>query len=176
MKVNLCCGMDYRDGYTNVDFSNVGSDGSPIRVDVVCNILEGLPFRDNSVSELIFHESLEHFNRWNGVEIMKSIYGCMKGGGILSLTVPNAEKQMKMLLVRMSEKLTFDDFLNAHSRWNYWKFHDDLAGATHRSDGFDGDSHKTFYTKSSLISVLEHVGFKIEEIKVDSSIRVRAKK
>lgn len=174
MKLNLCCGMDYRKGYVNVDFSDLGSDGNPIKVDVKADLLEGLPFEDNSAEEIIFHESLEHFNRWNGVKVLHEIYRVLNFNGILDLTVPPAKKQLIQLLLWMDRPCNWNDFKNAHSLFTYWKYHDDLMGATHESDGKDGDSHKTLWTPQALESVLEHVGFHIQSI--DSNIHVKATK
>lgn len=167
--------MDYREGYINIDFSDVGSDGKPIKVDLKCDILE-LPYDYDSVDEIIFHESLEHFNRWNGLSVIKSIWMILKPGGKLSLTVPNAERQLKILLTRMNDDVSMDDFLHAHEKFTFWKWHDDLMGATHESDGMDGDSHKTLYSKKSIKWLMDHFGFKIQKFSVDSSIRVEAVK
>lgn len=173
LKVNLCCGMDYREGYTNIDFSEFGSDGKPIKVDMLWDILEdGLPCE--LADEVVFHESLEHFNRHNGLRVLQTIYAMLKFGGKLSLTVPNATQQLKILLTKMNANLSMDDFFNAHEKFSYWKFHDDLMGGTRPSDGMDGDSHKTLWTPSGLRAALEHFGFKIQKIDIDSSIRVEA--
>lgn len=174
MKINLCCGMDYRSGYVNVDFSNLGSDSNPIKVDLKANILEGLPFADNSADEIIFRESLEHFNRWNGIKVLEEIYRVLDFAGVLDLTVPPAKQQMMKLLLWMDRPCSWSDFIDAHERFTYWKWHDDLLGATHFSDGKDGDSHKTLWTPQALRAVLEHVGFSIQSI--DSNIHVKATK
>lgn len=177
MKINLGCGADYREGYVNVDFSDLDSSGNTIKIDKKCNFLkDDLPFEDDSAEEIIFNEVLEHFNRWNGVLILKKIYKTLSQSGKLYLTVPNSERQLKILLMHMNQNITFDDFLNGHEKWTFWKFHDDLAGGTRESDGFDGNSHKTFFSKNALISVLQHVGFKVQKVEIDSSIRVEATK
>ena len=68
-----------------------------------------------------------------------------------------------------------EDFEKAHERpYNYWKAHDDLMGATHRSNGADGDSHVTLFSKNALQTLLEEVGFKI--ISIDDNIHVKATK
>lgn len=172
MKLNVCCGMDYREGYINIDFANIGSDGNPIKVDLICNVLkDGLPYMEEA-DEIVFRESLEHFNRWNGLDVLRSLYHALKVGGILDLTVPNATKQLKILLAVISQPV--GSFERAHEEGGYWKWHDDLMGATHKSDGTDGDSHKTLYTKQSLRPLLESVGFKI--ISIDDNIHVKATK
>lgn len=177
MKLNVCCGMDYREGYINIDFASVGSDGKPIKVDKVWNMLtQHPPFDMDTADEIVFRESLEHFNRWNGTLVLSYLYFMLKPGGTLDLTVPNAIKQVKTLLMHMlnPKELSKQDFTQAHEKFSYWKWHDDLMGATHLSDGNDGDSHKTLYTKQSLKPILEDIGFKI--ISIDDNIHVKATK
>jgi ubiquinone/menaquinone biosynthesis C-methylase UbiE len=176
MKLNVCCGDDYREGYVNIDFSSTKSDGSPIKVDLIGNVLAGLPYEDGLADEIVFRESLEHFNRWNGLKVLKDLYRVLKPGGLLDLTVPPALKQLKILMMQMAnpKEVSFDEFERGHELFSYWKWHDDLAGATEPSDGKDGHSHKTFYTKQSLKPILEHVGFKI--ISIDDNIHVKATK
>lgn len=178
MKLNLGCGNDYREGYVNVDFSDVNSVGEPIKVDLVMNlIVDEFPFEgEQEAEEVIFRECLEHFNRHNGFFVLTKIYNIMDNGGLLDISVPNAKVQMAKLLSRMNERLTFEDFDKAHQKWTYWKWHDDLMGGTKCSDGLDGDSHKTLYSKNALLSILEHVGFKIESVEEGSSICVKARK
>ena len=182
MKLNICCGKDYREGYINVDFVDVASDLSPIKVDVVLDVRRRWPWPALSVDEIVFRESLEHFNRLDGLDILQKIHYVLKDGGRLDLSVPNSVRQLKMLLAHAARPTTFEEFINPHqSPWGYWKYHEDLMGATHRSivndrDVGQGDSHKTLYTKQTIETVLQAVGFRIESIKEDSSIYVTARK
>ena len=183
-KLNLCCGGDYKDGHINVDMTTIKSDGSPIKVDLILNLLDegegGLDyFPENSIDEIVFREALEHYNRWNGRVILRKIYKILKPGGILDLTVPPAAKQMKLLLMAMN-KSNSEDFDTGHKRVgadkqvSYWKWHDDLMGGTRETDGKDGDSHKTFYTAEVLRTILKNLNFKI--ISIDENIHVKATK
>ena len=179
LKINLCCGGNYREGYLNVDFSDLRSDKESIKVDLNFDVRKKLPWDDNSVSEIVFRESLEHFNRWDGLNILKEIYRVLKPGGKLDLTVPPAQKQMKILLQMMSRNIIIEDFLDAHGRFSPIKYVDDLMGATHETliDGVDkgqGDSHKMLFTKQWLECILKYVGFKI--VKIDDNIFVEARK
>jgi predicted SAM-dependent methyltransferase len=179
MKLNICCGKDYREGYTNIDFSKVASDGSPLKVDLEWNLLGDsypLLLTANCADEIVFRESLEHFNRHNGLKVLGKLHFLLKPGGVLDLSVPNATKQMKILMQMMMNPapVSFKDFEEAHERFTYWKWHDDLMGATHASDGNDGDSHKTLYTKQTLKPILEYVGFKV--LSIDDNIFAKATK
>lgn len=175
MKLNVCCGDDYREDYINIDFSDIKSDGSKIKVDLVRNVLGGLPYDDNSVDEIVFRESLEHFNRWNGLKILEELFRVLKPGGDIDLTVPPALKQMQILLIQFQKarNVTMDDFFKAHERFSVWKWHEDLLGATNPDKSL-GDSHLTLYTQHTLRPILEYVGFKI--IYIDDNIWVKAVK
>lgn len=175
LKLNVCCGDDYRDGYANIDFSDIKSDGSKIKVDLMCNVLDGLPYEESSVDEVVFNEALEHLNRWQGLKVLQDLYRILKPGGVLNLTVPPSMKQMQILLMQMQKtrNVTMDDFFHAHEKFSIWKWHDDVAGATNPGKSI-GDSHLTFYTQYTLRPILEYVGFKI--ISIDDNIWVKATK
>lgn len=175
IKLNVCCGDDYREGYVNIDFSDKRSDGKSIKVDLKRDVLRnGLPYDDSSIDEIVFRESLEHFNRHDGLKILRELFRVLKVGGRLDLTVPPALQQLKILLMQMSsaKKTSISDFLEAHEKFSVWKYHDDLMGGTR--EGSIGDSHLTLFTKEMLRPILEFVGFKI--IQIDDQIQVYAEK
>jgi SAM-dependent methyltransferase len=175
VKLNVCCGDDYRHGYVNIDFSDKRSDGKEIKIDLKRDVLkDGLPYDTGVIDEVVFRESLEHFNRHDGLKILQEIFRVLKIGGVLDLTVPPALQQLKILLVQMSsaKNVEMSDFFKAHERFSVWKYHDDLMGATR--EGSIGDSHCTLFTKEMLRPLLEFVGFKVQLI--DDKIHVRAVK
>ncbi len=181
IKVNIGSGDDYRQGWLNVDLVNYSYyEKRPLKVDLLCNIKNGLPLADNSVDQLLIQEVFEHFNRHDGLLVLKEIHRVLKIGGVVELTVPPSEKQMKLFLLCMSKPTTIDEFLNAHeSPYNVWKALDDVAGATHPTmignrDIGDAMSHKSFYSKSMLSMLFAYVGFHITQM--DDSIRVFATK
>lgn len=172
MKLNLCCGDDYREGYINIDFASLRSDGKPIKVDLVHDITKGLPYEDNSVDEIVFRESVEHFSRWWAPVLLKEFLRVLKKGALLDLTVPPALQQMKLLMLAMqsSKNLTWEDFEQAHERFNVFKRHDDLMGATHLQS--KGDSHLSLWSAPMLKCVVEYAGFQI--IELDDNIWLKA--
>lgn len=175
MKLNVCCGQDYREGYINIDFSDVGVNGSKVKIDVVHDILNGLPYPENSADEIVFREALEHFHRLQGLDILKELYRVLKPGGKLDLTVPPALKQLKMLLIQLqnAKSVPIEDFLYAHERFSVWKWHDDLMGAPNPNKQY-GDSHLTLYSPETLRTVVEYVGFKI--LSINEEIQLYATK
>jgi ubiquinone/menaquinone biosynthesis C-methylase UbiE len=179
LKLNIGSGDDYRDGYVNIDYSPITNNKNKIRCDLFHNIKSGLPFEDSSVDEVVFRETLEHFNRNDGLFVLKEIFRVMRPGSKLDVTVPNAKRQMITFIQVMDKVKTIEDFLYAHEKFTPIKFHDDVAGGTVRTwhEGEDiGDfmSHKTFYSQQMLRVVLESVGFSIE--KIDDAISAIATK
>lgn len=168
LKLNIGCGNDYREGYINLDFSNISSDGKSIKIDIIHNFLKApLPFEDNSVDEVIFRETLEHISRQNSLRVLKDIYRIMSPGAKLDLTVPPALEQLKLLMMAMlsAKNPTMDDFFRAHEKGSVWKRVDDLfGGCDEETDGTDGNNHKNVFTKEMLRTILEYVGFKITSI------------
>lgn len=54
MKLNVCCGFDKRTGYVNIDYDR------RVNPDIVRDIERGLPFSDNTVTEIFSKHTLEH--------------------------------------------------------------------------------------------------------------------
>lgn len=81
IKLNLGSGNDYREGYVNVDSSE---DANP---DVLCNI-DGnkLPFKDNSVDEVVASMILEHVRDLDF--LFKEIYRVCKNKAKIIIDVP----------------------------------------------------------------------------------------
>lgn len=80
MKLHLGCGNDYKKGYINCD---VSSDVNP---DQVVDIEKKLPFKDDSINEIIANHVLEHIN--NFVPLMHEIYRICKKDAIIKIKVP----------------------------------------------------------------------------------------
>lgn len=81
MKLHLGCGNDYKKGYVNCDAVK------EVNPDVVCNLTKKLPFKDNSVSEVILNHVIEHIKNWDEV-LIKEIYRICKDGAIIKIRTP----------------------------------------------------------------------------------------
>lgn len=80
MKLNLGCGRDIMTGYINCDISK---DVNP---DKIVNLEKGLPFKDNSVEEIVASHVLEHVH--NFVPLMHEFRRICKKGAIIKIKVP----------------------------------------------------------------------------------------
>ncbi len=78
--VDLGCGTRKRPGCIGVD--NVKLDG----IDIICNIEEGLPFDDETISGVFSNFFFEHIS--NTIFLFKEIYRVCKNGAIVEFRVP----------------------------------------------------------------------------------------
>lgn len=82
-KLNLGCGYDHRAGYINLD---VDPTTDP---DVVHDLTEPLPYPDNSFSEILLQDVLEHFTAQDGYQLLLECQRVLQPNGTLQVRVPN---------------------------------------------------------------------------------------
>lgn len=84
-RLNLGCGRNYLDGYTNADISpDVGAD-------VVCDITSAIPFRDNTFDEVLCENVLTQIlYPQTFVQVMNDLWRITKPTGEILIRVPNA--------------------------------------------------------------------------------------
>ncbi len=105
MKLHLGCGHDYKNGYVNCDISK---DVNP---DKVVDLEKELPFKNNSVDEIIANHVFEHVI--NFVPLMHEIHRICKKGAIIKIKVPfyaGAEQATDPTHVRSFSPFTFNYF------------------------------------------------------------------
>lgn len=180
MRLNLGCGPDIRQGYTNVDLR-------PARgVDEVAD-LSKLPwfYKDESVDEILMLDFLEHFPYAKTLPILNECWRILKTEGTLEVQVPDFDH-----CARAAMSL-FDDNGYQCNRCGQWigiQGIGQLVGlndkdvctrcgqakseiedaAIHRLYGgqdYEGNWHQTAFTKDILRRMLVKSGFKdVEEL------------
>lgn len=86
LRLNLGCGDKILPGYTNVDVVESRAGRKP---DVLCDLHRLEPFADNSVDEILAVHVVEHFWRWEVLDILKEWVRVLKPGGRMILECPN---------------------------------------------------------------------------------------
>ena len=85
-KLNIGCGRLKKQGYINLDIS------SEVDADIICDIRNGLPYKDNLFSEVNADCVLEQLdNKYQFLFVMNEIWRVLIPNGILSLTCPSAK-------------------------------------------------------------------------------------
>lgn len=80
-KLNLGCGVDIREGFINVDVSPLEG------VDMVHDLNEPLPFRDNSIKKVVCINVIEHIK--DVESFMGEIYRVLAPGGVAEIVTPH---------------------------------------------------------------------------------------
>ena len=85
MKLNLGCGYKKIDGYINVDKDSLCNP------DVVADLEQPLPWKDNSVGEITMYHILEHIGQTTKTyfDFWKEIYRISKPDAIIKIVVPH---------------------------------------------------------------------------------------
>lgn len=85
MKLDLGSGYRKPEGFVTLDIRE------KCNPDIVCNLEEGLPFKDNSIEYIRAHDILEHVEIGKTIFVMEEIYRVLKPMGILDIAVPSTE-------------------------------------------------------------------------------------
>ncbi|MBW4633620.1 MAG: methyltransferase domain-containing protein [Iphinoe sp. HA4291-MV1] len=91
-KLNLGCGDKYLADWINIDFNSKHSDVIPH------NLLQPLPFPDNSLDVVYSSHVLEHFSREEGERLIRECFRILKPNGILRIVVPDLEQTCREYL------------------------------------------------------------------------------
>lgn len=118
---------------------NVGDKGIPIHN---ANIY-ALPYADNTFDAVIYSEILEHVD--NDVAALKEAYRVLKPGGVLAITVPNANYPFWWDPINK----TLETLFNTHIQ------HGPFAGLW--------ANHVRLYTMSELVTSVQLAHFEVEE-------------
>ena len=108
-KINLGCGNDIKEEYINVDIMNISG------VNIICDIEGILPFKDNSISEIILTHVIEHIK--NLESFLKELYRVSRAGCIIKIRTPYFSHESAFSHyqhIRRFTWTTFDLFDNDH--------------------------------------------------------------
>jgi len=115
MKVHLCCGDIYLDGYKNIDISGsrrgevivgrslknyylerfIGSK-QPTVIDQKMDLTKfPWPFKDNSIQEFVMIQGIEHFYKKDAFHIVQEIQRKLKKGGRFLVDFPDIKKTVE---------------------------------------------------------------------------------
>ncbi len=85
IRLNLGCGYALQSGYVNID------NRAEVNPDLVCDVLEGLPYDDNSVDEVRAFDFLEHIPIGQVVNVISEIWRVLKPGGRFESFTPSTD-------------------------------------------------------------------------------------
>jgi tetratricopeptide (TPR) repeat protein/SAM-dependent methyltransferase len=144
-RLNLGCGDKILPDYVNVDV--VASRAGKVP-DVMCDLHQLTPFEDNSVDEILSVHVVEHFWRWEVLDILKEWVRVLKPGGKMILECPNLKSACEEFL-RNPEAAAFGGPEGQRSMWVFY-------GDPRWQDPYM--VHRWGYTPDSLAKLMQEAG------------------
>jgi len=83
--LNLGSGYRKLEGFINID------NRAEVEPDLLCSVLDGLPYSDNSVDMIRADDFLEHIPIGKTIQVITEIWRVLKPGGIFESSTPDAE-------------------------------------------------------------------------------------
>lgn len=84
-KLNLGCGLEHLKGYTNIDIRE------EVEPDEVWDICFGLPYKDNTASDVVAYDFMEHIPQDKVIFVMKEIHRILTPEGIFHFRIPSTD-------------------------------------------------------------------------------------
>lgn len=120
--VNIGCGGTYHQEWQNFDLN-------PIPPSVTkCNLMKGLPL-ESEYADVVYHSHLlEHFNKYEGENMMYECFRVLKKGGTIRVVVPDLEKIARNYLCEFNKNNENDsDELSFEYIWSIAELYDQVT-------------------------------------------------
>ena len=100
MRLHLCCGGVYLEGFLNIDkfpYEEGDDSRSGCVADLMADVFD-LPFESSSVTEIVMCHGLEHFYRFEGEKLLEYFSELLNAGGVLYLEMPSRNRVFLLCL------------------------------------------------------------------------------
>ena len=95
LKLDIGCGRVKNEGYTGLDIADYGQG-------IVCNVFDGIPVQDDTVTDIICNHFLEHVN-WDRIrDIFFEMYRVCKIGAKINIKTPHKDSDNAYKLTHVS--------------------------------------------------------------------------
>jgi len=162
MKLNLGSGPEKgTNGWTNIDLGG----GADLAIDLT----NGIPFQDNSISEIYTSHFLEHLSYDQVKALLTECFRVLEPGGSLSICVPNSEafihayinNQFQEVMLSNGSTLNVPDFLIESEERIYAKA---LVETGSKIDwlnyiAYSANEHRYMFDRENLRNHLLRAGF-----------------
>lgn len=101
MKLNLGCGANKLEGYTNIDIN------ASLQPDIVHDFTTALPFEDTSVDQVVMFHVIEHIEKQKHLSLLLNVRRVLKSDGILIISYPEFSKIAQNWLENRAGKREF---------------------------------------------------------------------
>jgi len=165
LNLHLGCGTKLKDSYINIDLYDK-SEGHEITPELHLDITRIDEYVEPcTVKKILMIHVLEHFNRWEAIELLNKFYNVLEKGGSLILEMPDLDG-------------CIDFYINnkgAKHRTPYGKINRGLVILY--GDQWSRDlhgTHKYLWRKEEFKKVLTDIGFSV--LTLDNNVKSHVKK
>lgn len=153
INLHLGCGGQALKGWINIDnfdYEANDSSRSGSRYDIKMDI-KALDAAPGSVDKILLVHVLEHFVRWEAIDLLSQFYTLLKPGGLLIMEHPDLDGCIKMYL---ENTVTIDTPLGPLNK-GFTQFYGN------QWDRLDYETHRYVWTKREMGKELKALGFEI---------------
>lgn len=114
--LNIGCGWDKKEGYTNIDIS------PEVKPDIIVNIEDGLPFKDNQFNRIYTSHCIEHVRPDKWWFVLEEIMRVAENKCILEILVPfdNTKKRTNIGHYRTFSYWSFSQYYITEKKRRYY--------------------------------------------------------
>lgn len=109
--LNLGCGNTFHKDWINIDFV------SKSKYVKAHDLLEGIPFKNNSIDVVYHSHVLEHFSKSDGIEFLRECKRVLNRNGIIRIAVPDLEIIAKEYLKNLDLAIKGDIGAKQNYEW-----------------------------------------------------------
>jgi predicted SAM-dependent methyltransferase len=95
--LNIGCGNRFHPDWTNLDFHSTGPGV------IAHNLLDGLPFANNTFDVVYHSHVIEHFTKKDAAALIKECYRVLRPGGTLRVVFPDFEQAVREYLTALDD-------------------------------------------------------------------------
>lgn len=117
-------------------------------------VKSGVPFKDDDLDGILMSHVLEHMDAQEGVKLLKECHRCLKPGGVVTISVPDAA------IFRSVDREDRNE--NWERLWGVVDPNNPIP--TWRSAALFFEQHKMVFTDDSLWCFFREAGFEAENI------------
>jgi len=180
IKLNIGCASRPLPEYVNIDLDTIEEIQErypnvdiPQDIEVLQYDIFALPYADGAISEIRSDSMLEHLSFLEEREFFYEMLRVLRKGGKLIFSVPDFEDTVRKWLAAEEDWRDFyrndpEAIAKQHwfgqysystkSRWSY------LTASIFGPQNSEGQFHKNCYTEKKIRSMLDYLGFDIEEL------------
>mgnify|MGYP000914503847 CR=1 FL=1 len=142
LKLNVGCGSVKFPGWVNIDIEP--------NADLVVDLRNGLPLKDNTADFIYNEHFIEHLSFEDGEKAVKEFYRVLKGGGVLRIATP----ELNYIIEKYVNDWKDQDWLS-WPHYSYITTKGRMLNIAMREWG-----HEYLYNEEDLRNLLKKIGFK----------------